>query len=393
MTVGGALTGHVELKRPGLGADPNRLSGRQNKAQWERFKRLPNLIYTDGRAWGLYRTGTREGAIVELAGKPDEVGAGAVTEQDSRELAGLLRMFFAWTPIVPRSGKTIAHTRAPLCRLRRDEIRLVLDDPDAGLVRLSSDVRRYLFPGADTDEVADAFAQTFTYALLIARLEGARAPFTARSARTTLEHGHTLLAQILNLLDAGDAREPIDTSVGLLERVIGAVKPESIMAGKRETWLYFYEEFLGAYDQKLRKKVGTYYTPAEVVHAQVGIVDGLLQSRFGKLKGFADPEVVTLDPAAGTGTYPLAVLQRVVEGIPANRRGATANALTRAAETSGPSSTWSAPIPLRTCGSPATWRSTGPPAPATARTSCSRTPSVPTRTRPLRDPVRIQPDR
>ncbi len=331
MTVAGALTGHVELKRPGLGADPNRLPGKQNKAQWERFKRLPNLIYTDGRAWGLYRTGAREGAIVALTGNPDEVGVRAVTEQDVRDLTNLLRLFFGWVPVVPRTGKALAQTLAPLCRLLRDEIRLVLDDPAAGLVRLSSDVRRYLFPGADTDEVADAFAQTFTYALLIARLEGARPPFTASSARLTLEHGHTLLAQILNLLDSGDAREPIDTSVGLLERVIGEIKPELIVAGKRETWLYFYEEFLGTYDQNLRKKVGAYYTPAEVVHAQVGIVDGLLRTRFGKVKGFADPEVVTLDPAAGTGTYPLAVLQRVVEGIPANRRGSTANALTGAA--------------------------------------------------------------
>ena len=38
-------------------------------------------------------------------------------------------------------------------------------------------------------------------------------------------------------------------------------------------WLYFYEEFLSVYDNELRKKTGSYYTPPEVVRAMVRLVD------------------------------------------------------------------------------------------------------------------------
>lgn len=45
--VGGLIGGYIELKAPGLGADPPKLKGEHNKKQWEKLKGLPNLIYTD----------------------------------------------------------------------------------------------------------------------------------------------------------------------------------------------------------------------------------------------------------------------------------------------------------------------------------------------------------
>ena len=69
----------------------------------------------------------------------------------------------------------------------------------------------------------------------------------------------------------------------------------------RIPWLYFYEDFLAAYDPDLREKAGAYYTPVEVVRAQVRLIDDLLVNRLSKPLGFADPGVVTLDPAVGTG--------------------------------------------------------------------------------------------
>ena len=47
IAVKGLLAGHIELKAPGKGADPNRFKG-NDKEQWERFKNLPNLLYTEG---------------------------------------------------------------------------------------------------------------------------------------------------------------------------------------------------------------------------------------------------------------------------------------------------------------------------------------------------------
>jgi predicted helicase len=114
--------------------------------------------------------------------------------------------------------------------------------------------------------------------------------------------------------------------VQLLVRVIGSIEPSRITRNRGENpWLYFYEEFLSAYDPALRKRVGAYYTPRQVVHAQIRLVSELLTgSRLGKSAiggGFADPGVIILDPAAGTGTYPLAVLEHAAASVPANRLG------------------------------------------------------------------------
>ena len=56
VTAGGLLCGYVELKAPGRGARPERFRGR-DREQWQRFQALPNLIYTDGSEWSLYRDG------------------------------------------------------------------------------------------------------------------------------------------------------------------------------------------------------------------------------------------------------------------------------------------------------------------------------------------------
>ncbi len=76
VTTDGLLTGHVELKRPGLGARAEQFTG-PNHTQWERFKALPNLIYTDGAEWSLYRSGELK-LRVRIAADVSEGGAKAV---------------------------------------------------------------------------------------------------------------------------------------------------------------------------------------------------------------------------------------------------------------------------------------------------------------------------
>jgi hypothetical protein len=80
--VGGLICGYIELKAPGLGADAPRLTGKHNKEQWAKLKGLPNLIYTDGRDWALYRSGERPDGhpVVRLHDDPTMKGKAAVTE-------------------------------------------------------------------------------------------------------------------------------------------------------------------------------------------------------------------------------------------------------------------------------------------------------------------------
>ncbi len=70
---------------------------------------------------------------------------------------------------------------------------------------------------------------------------------------------------------------------------------------------------MAEYDSKLRKDAGAYYTAVQVPGAQVRLVDDLLRKRLGYRRGFAHPKVITLDPAAGTGTYLLAIIKNSLE--------------------------------------------------------------------------------
>src|SRR5690606_27069787 len=120
---------------------------------------------------------------------------------------------------------------------------------------------------ADKDQFADAYAQTLTYALLLARLSGASI-INPEDAATYLDSGHSLLAQTLRLLGQKDAKEEMKTAAELLQRIIEVVDFVEL-SKKGDPWLYFYEDFLSVYDPKLRKDYGVYYTPIEIVECQV----------------------------------------------------------------------------------------------------------------------------
>ncbi len=76
---------------------------------------------------------------------------------------------------------------------------------------------------------------------------------------------------------------------------------------------YFYEPFLKAYDPELRKELGVWYTPPEIVKYQVARVDTVLREELGIAKGLADPDVIVLDPCCGTGAYLVEVLNKIRE--------------------------------------------------------------------------------
>ena len=47
------LAGYVEVKAPGKGADPRRFKDDHDRAQWDKLKSLPNILYTDGNGFSL----------------------------------------------------------------------------------------------------------------------------------------------------------------------------------------------------------------------------------------------------------------------------------------------------------------------------------------------------
>lgn len=314
--VGGLVCGYVELKAPGLGADAPKLKGKHNKEQWAKLKSLPNLLYTDGREWALYRAGERADGqpIVRLDDDPTEAGAAAVTVENAAALERLLRAFLGWQPIVPHQPAALAAYLAPLTRFLRSEVEVAHDQPGSAVALLANEWRQFFFPDADAAQFADAYAQTVTYAMLLARLSGAT-ELDPTAAAETLDRNNGLLARTLTLLGQDAARDELRVGFELLQRSLEALDPHEFLKSRPDLWLYFYEEFLAAYDPKLRRDYGVYYTPREVVELQVRLAAELLETRFGKRLGFADDGVVFLDPAVGTGTYPVAAVAHGLERV------------------------------------------------------------------------------
>lgn len=305
------LAGFIELKAPGLGSNPNRLKGEQNKKQWENFKAIPNLIYTDGNQWSLYRSGEQVGETVSFKGDITTGGAKAVSEKNADAFENLLLDFLNWEPIIPHSPKELAHYLAPLAKFLRSEVELAVEDKNSNLSLLAHEWRDYLFPHADNHQFADAYAQTLTYALLLAKISGA-SDLAPETAAKVLDKGNGLLATTLRILAQGGAREEVSVGYDLLERSLSALVPSEILKRSPNLWLYFYEDFLAAYDRKLRNDYGVYYTPVEVVKCQVNLVSQLLDERFGKRLSFADDGVTFIDPAVGTGTYLVTAIQHAL---------------------------------------------------------------------------------
>ena len=246
-------------------------------------------------------------AFVRFSGDIITDGADAISDVEAEKLHQLLLAFFNWQPSVPRSAPQLAEMLAPLCRLARADVLRAIADENSNLAQLAREWRNYLFPDADNAKFADAYAQTLTYSLLLARFNG-ETRLTTDSAARSLDSGHGLLAQTLRVLAQPEARAEIKIAVDLLERVITAVEPERLCdAG--DPWLYFYEEFLAAYDAKLRRDQGVYYTPQPVIGVQVRLAAELLETRFNKRRSFADDGVIFLDPAGGTAAYPVAAAE------------------------------------------------------------------------------------
>ena len=118
--------------------------------------------------------------------------------------------------------------------------------------------------------------------------------------------------------------EVLDWTAAALDRVDRTTFFSKFNEG--EAVPYFYEPFLEAFDPGLRKQLGVWYTPAEVVRYMVARVDRALKDDLGIPDGLAAENVYVLDPCCGTGAYLAEVLRRIA----ANLKGRGLGALTGA---------------------------------------------------------------
>ena len=125
--------------------------------------------------------------------------------------------------------------------------------------------------------------------------------------------------------------EVLDWTEAALDRVDRAAFFSRFNEG--EAVPYFYEPFLEAFDPALRKQLGVWYTPTDVVRYMVARVDKALKDDLGIPEGLAAENVHVLDPCCGTGAYPAEVLRRIALNLQDQGRGALTGAAVRKAAT------------------------------------------------------------
>ena len=176
--------------------------------------------------------------------------------------------------------------------------------------------------------------QTLFYGIFSAWVLWARqvpAPAGPFDWRTSVWHLRAPIMQALfqqvtspGQLQSLDLVEVLDWTSAALDRV----DREAFFArfNEGEAVPYFYEPFLEAFDPALRKQLGVWYTPSEVVRYMVARVDRALKDDLGIEDGLAAENVYVLDPCCGTGAYLAETLKRIA----ANLRGKGLGALTGA---------------------------------------------------------------
>jgi hypothetical protein len=341
---GGRITGYVEVKT----IDEN-LSKVLKSEQIKKYKQLSdNLILTDYLEFVLITKG-EDDVRVRLAHSTDlSARRLALNPEQVAEVSRLLRRFFSATPAKTERGRDLAiklATRAALLRdeLARELIRQAKDHREGRLHGLFEVFKQQIFHELTTPEFADAFAQMLTYGLFLARLNaGEKEEVSLDNVRKFIPGSFSLIRELVRFLE--EMNEPeyartrwitgevvsIVNGIDLaaihndlsfrarkaINRSVRAEDEEEHRLFERDPFIYFYEDFLKAYDPAMRKSRGVYYTPPPVVNFIVRAVDDVLKDSFGIRDGLADHNRVTvLDFACGTGTFLLEVFERIFENI------------------------------------------------------------------------------
>ena len=251
---------------------------------------------------------------------------------------------------VINTSKRLSERLAELAGAIRDRTRTALAiETEAGpLTRLMKAFRTTLLHDLDKTGFADMYAQTIAYGLLSARItDPAR-----RTADDLAAHMRTnpFLKELMEtFLHVGGRRGKAggpgidfdELGVSDVVELLDQAKMEAVVRDfgdrnpQEDPVIHFYEHFLAAYDKDQKVSRGVFYTPRPVVSYIVRSVDDLLRTEFGLADGLADtttwgemakrhkelkiPEgtppgqafVQILDPATGTGTFLVEVIDRI----------------------------------------------------------------------------------
>lgn len=239
--------------------------------------------------------------------------------QTERDLIGFFKGFFNHEAAPITNAKDFANAlSAPTKYLKNALIQYQKDDQVSSIF---NNFKEYLYEELSFEDFSDAFAQTLTYSLFLAKLNHPFEKIDFNNVRSSIPKNFAVIREMADFLKKLDAIKEIQWLLNEILSSINHVDMDSIIKDlndDKDPYLHFYETFLSAYDPKLREKKGVYYTPDSVVKFIINALDSLLKTHFKDaplgLKSALDNEnIKLLDFATGTGTFLLEAFRKALE--------------------------------------------------------------------------------
>ena len=309
-------------------------NSKQHKEQFDRYKNAVNLIaFTDYLVFYLYENG--EQILCARIGR--EESSGIVINDDEQQLENFLKIVYKLGDAEPqpiRSAKLLAEVMAAKAKgvasVLNTAMELNKTNEDKDLHAKLDAFQKFLVHDMSVEQFTDFYAQTIVYGLFVARIYN-KTPqtFSLQEAAELIPAINPFLKKIFKHLALAELHKGIKWIVEDLVAVLRVTDMRRVMHNYgKDPLVHFYEEFLEAYNPKIREDFGVWYTPQEVVSFIVDAVDTILRERLNTEKGLADNSTINykdktfhkvqiLDPATGTGTF----LATAAEKIYASYKG------------------------------------------------------------------------
>ncbi|WP_097690795.1 type ISP restriction/modification enzyme [Helicobacter pylori] len=315
----GLNIGYIENKR--VGTDLKQLL--KNDQILKYLELNPNLMLTDylnfvwvGKDENNEPSIKREISIASLEELSKPLKPKLQTERD---LIELFRGFFNHEAAPITNAKDFANALSAPTRYLKDA--LIAYQKDDQVSSIFKNFKEYLYEELSFEDFSDAFAQTFTYSLFLAKLNHPFEKINLDNVRSSIPKNFAVIREMADFLKKLDAIKEIQWLLNEILSLINLVDMDSIVKDlndDKDPYLHFYETFLSTYDPKLRESKGVYYTPDSVVKFIINALNSLLKTHFKDaplgLKSALDNEnIKLLDFATGTGTFLLEAFRKALE--------------------------------------------------------------------------------
>ena len=335
--------GAIEVKKVG---------GKDNRAREQiiiESKKYGNVILTDNDIWEFYNSDSEKMYNGFHLLKKNNLNQFELNESKIDLFIATIKDFILVKPNNIKSPSRLAYFMSEYARtiktivyhiLQADESKPMFNE----LYALYSRIKQELLPDLKINDFSDMYAQTIVYGLFIARYND-KTPenFTRGEAIENLTKESHLLKQFFQHIATSENLHPtLNEAIDKLCKLYSLTDLRSLLEQyeKKDTIVHFYEDFLGYYDLKQKKKFGAYYTPVSVVRFMVNMVDEILVQDFNINKGLSDndtitinvksdgylegkkmkyekkiaaPKVAILDPSCGTGTFGAEIIKFIKE--------------------------------------------------------------------------------